>query len=569
MEQKYVIGLDYGTDSVRALLVDALSGKELGSAVHYYTRWKEGKYCDPQSSQFRQHPLDYIEGMERTITEVLGNFPADVRENIKQNIKAISIDTTGSTPVAVDERGVPLALLPEFSENPNAMFVLWKDHTAVKEAREINELSHKWKTDFTKYSGGTYSTEWFWSKMLHILREDEQVRARAFSWLEHCDWMPALLTGNTNPLQIRRSRCAAGHKAMWHKEFGGLPSQEFLTALDPLLEGIRERLYQETFTSDQAAGIISSEWAMKLGLPEDVVIGVGALDAHFGAVGAAIEPYTLVKVIGTSTCDMLTVPLDNSGDKLGDGLVDKLEDKLIQGICGQVDGSIVPGMLGMEAGQSAFGDFYGWFQQILSFPLKEIASDVISEEEIERIMEGILPALSVKASQLPVSVDDEVALDWINGRRTPDANQEVKGILSALTLASSAASLFKAMVEATAFGSKAIVKRFEQEQVPIRQVIALGGIAKKSPYVMQTLASVLNVPIAVASSDQVCALGAAMFASVVAGIYPDIETAIQAISSGFDQTYYPDKEKVVVYQQLYNKYEKLGAFAEAMVQVNG
>ncbi|MEJ5960796.1 ribulokinase [Pedobacter immunditicola] len=542
LPSKYVIGLDYGTDSARALLVDAHTGKEMATAVHFYSNWKSGKYCDAKISQFRQHPLDFIEAMELTIKEVL----AKVGPEVAENVKGISVDTTGSTPVAIDEHGTPLALLPAFAENPNAMFVLWKDHTANAAAQEINTLAKKWKVDFTKYSGGAYSSEWFWSKILHIIRHDEQVAAKAFSWAEHCDWMPALLTGNKSPLTWKRSRCAAGHKAMWHADFDGLPEQDFWSELDPRLAGIRKRLFTSTHTADISAGMISTEWAKRLGLSDDVQIGVGAIDAHFGAVGAAIQPFTLVKVTGTSTCDMLVVPEQG------------FEGNLIKGICGQVNGSIIPGMIGMEAGQSAFGDYYSWFQQILSFPLRELSSGFLSPAEIDQITAAIIPALAVKASKIPVTEDDLVALDWINGRRTPDANLQLKAAITGLNLGTDAAALFKSFVEATAFGSKAIIRRFEAENIPIYEVIAIGGIAKKSAYVMQTLADVLNVKIAVATSEQVCALGAAMFAATVCGIHPDIHTAQRIMTSGFDQVYHPNPERVAVYNKLYAKYEELG-----------
>ncbi len=541
MEAKYVIGLDYGTDSVRALLVDASSGKEMASSVHFYTRWKEGKYCDAQQSRFRQHPLDYIEGMENTIKNVLSG----ISKEIIDNIKGISIDTTGSTPVAVDKNGTPLALLPEFGDNPNAMFVLWKDHTANAEAEEINTLAKSWSIDFTKYSGGLYSAEWFWAKILHILREDDKVAAHAFSWVEHCDWMPALLVGNTHPLELKRSRCTAGHKAMWNEEFGGLPSDEFLSNLDSKLSGLRNRLYEDTYTSDQAAGIISAEWAEKLGLPKDVVIGVGALDAHFGAVGAGIEPYTLVKVIGTSTCDMLTAPLA------------KHAGHLVKGICGQVDGSIVPGMLGMEAGQSAFGDFYHWFKKLLLEPFKVLSEGIIDEKDFQKLSDGMLPYLSEQAAALPLTEDDVVALDWINGRRTPDVDHTQKSAIAGLSLGTSAAHLFKAFVEATAFGSKAIADRFISEGVPVEKVIALGGISKKSAFVMQTLANVFDMEIKVVRSEQACALGSAMFAATASGIYNNINQAQQEMSSGFDVVYSPEPEKVEIYKKLYEKYVKL------------
>ncbi|TDO22529.1 ribulokinase [Pedobacter duraquae] len=544
---KYVIGLDFGTDSVRALLVDALTGVEVESAVHFYTRWKQGLYCDAALSQFRQHPLDFEEGMEITIKSVL----AKVGPQIASGVVGLSIDTTGSSPVALDDNGRPLALSPAFAENPNAMVILWKDHTAALEAEEINSLAHSWETDYTQYSGGVYSPEWFWSKILHTIKTDADVAQAAYSWAEHCDWMPALLTGNSDPRKWKRSRCAAGHKAMWHNDFGGLPSESFLTTLHPALAGLRDRLYTETYTSDEAAGRLSSYWAERLGLPEQVVIGVGALDAHFGAVGSAITPFSLVKVMGTSTCDMLTAP--NA----------QYERAFIKGICGQVDGSIMPGMLGMEAGQSAFGDVYSWFRELLEFPLRELLADYLPAKELARVSSEILPALSKKAALLPLTVQDVVATDWINGRRTPDTDLGLKAAIYGLQLGIGAAHIFKALVEATAFGSKAIVDQFEKEGVPIERVIALGGIAKKSPFVMQTLANVLNIEILVVKSDQACALGATMFAATVSGLYENVAEAQKTISSGFDATYYPQADKVSVYEVLYQKYVKLGLAMES------
>ncbi|WP_461790568.1 ribulokinase [Pedobacter sp.] len=539
--EKYVIGLDFGTDSVRALLVDTANGAEIACAVSMYPRWARGQFCIAQQSQFRQHPLDYIEAMQEAVTGVISR----VDKSLVNKIIAITIDTTGSTPCAVDESGTPLALLPDFETDPDAMFVLWKDHTALKEADEINALAKHWEVDYTKYSGGMYSSEWFWSKILHITKKNAKVAAKAFSWMEHCDWMPALLTGNKHVLNVKRSRCAAGHKAMWHADFNGLPSKEFLLKLHPALAQLRDRLYEETYTADQSVGNLSQEWATKLGLPITVKVGVGALDAHLGAVGTGIVAYSLVKVMGTSTCDMVVVPTQEF-------------DGLVNGICGQVDGSIIPDMLGMEAGQSAFGDVYSWFRQILAFPIKEILTDVLTEEQISQVNDAILPQLSAKAAEIPVTKDDLVALDWINGRRTPDVDLNKKGALFGLTLGTSAAHIFKALVEATAFGSKAIMDRFIDQGVEIKQVIALGGISKKSAYVMQTLANVLNVPIKVAASEQACALGAAMYAAVVGGSYSNINEAQDAMGSGFDQVYSPQADKVGVYQQLYQRYLKLG-----------
>ncbi len=541
MDKKYVIGLDYGTDSVRALLVDAENGAEVACAVSLYKRWAEGKYCDPEKSQFRQHPLDYIEGMEESIKEIV----AQVSPAVVANILAITIDTTGSTPGAVDEKGTPLALTPGFEEDPDAMFVLWKDHTALKEADDINTLAKQWGVDYTKYSGGLYSSEWFWSKILHITKKEGAVAKKAFSWMEHCDWMPAFLTGNDNVLTVKRSRCAAGHKAMWNEEFNGLPSQEFLGSLHPNLAGLRDRLYHDTYTTDEMVGNISAVWAQKLGLPESVKVGVGALDAHLGAVGTGIEAYSLVKVMGTSTCDMVVVPKQEFTG-------------LVNGICGQVDGSVIPDMLGMEAGQSAFGDVYSWFKQILEFPMKEILADTLSKEQLKDASDAILPKLADKASQIPVTANDLIALDWINGRRTPDVDMTKKGLIAGITLGTTAPHLFKALVEATAFGSKAIMNRFIEQGVAIKQVIALGGISKKSAYVMQTLANILNVPIKVATSEQACALGSAMFASVIGGVHQNIADAQQNMTSGYDAEYLPEAEKAAVYEKLYQRYLTLG-----------
>lgn len=545
---KYVIGIDYGTDSVRALLVNANNGEELAVSVFEYPRWKKGLYCHPAGNQFRQHPLDYIEGLEFTVREVLRQC-----SGAAEKVLAISIDTTGSTPVAVDEYGVPLAILPEFAENPNAMCVLWKDHTAIKEAEEINHIALTWGgTDFTKYSGGIYSSEWFWAKMLHVVREDALVEKAAYSWAEHCDWLPFMLTGNTHPDEWQRSRCAAGHKAMWHADWGGYPPVEFLQQVDEKLVKFRKSLNDTTITSDVAVGNLSADWAARLGLSTAVLVGSGALDAHIGAVGGEIKAYYLSKVIGTSTCDMLIAPKE------------KMKDILVRGISGQVDGSIIPGMEGMEAGQSAFGDIYAWFKKLLLWPVENIMvnESIVDSAKREQLIENyasrIIVRLTEEAQKIPVGESTLIALDWMNGRRTPDADQSLKGAIAGLTLGTDAPRIFRALVEATAFGSKAIIERFLSEGVRVDGVMALGGIAKKSPFVMQTLADVMNMPIQVVASEQTCALGAAMYAAVVAGIYPSVTVAQTAMGKGFEKTYMPVKENVEKYGKLYQQYQLLG-----------
>lgn len=552
MEDNYVIGLDYGTDSVRAVLVNTSNGDCVASHVFWYPRWKEGKYCKPVANQFRQHPSDHLEGLEESIKGVLAKSGISPGQ-----VKAICVDTTGSSPMPVDAKGQSLAMKPEFAENPNAMMVLWKDHTSIKEADEINHIARTWGgEDYTKYEGGIYSSEWFWSKILHIIREDEAVKNAAFSWMEHCDFITAQLIGCEDPLALKRSRCAAGHKALWHESWGGLPPKEFLSKFDPYLADLRDRLYEDTYTSDIPAGNLSKHWADKLGLTEGVVISVGTFDAHAGAVGGEITENTLIKVMGTSTCDVMVASKEVMGNNL------------INGICGQVDGSVIPGTIGLEAGQSGFGDVLAWFKDLVIKPSLDIIQKSlhIGEDQkaklIAEIEDQIIIQLSQEALKIPVKDSSIVALDWINGRRTPDANQALKGAIKNLNMGSDAPRVFKALVEAISFGSKRIVDRFREEGVRIDAVIGLGGVAKKSTLVMQTLADVLNMPIKVASSDQAPSLGAAMYASVAAGIHPETQAAIKAMGNGFDKVYEPIAEHVTVYEKLYGEYVRFGGLIE-------
>ena len=550
--EAYVIGVDFGTDSVRSILADAGNGNEVASAVFYYPRWKKGLYCDAAANRFRQHPADYIEGLEQTIKECLQKAGS----GIASKTKAISVDTTGSTPVAVNEQGTPLALLPGFEENPNAMFVLWKDHSSVKEAAELNIHAEKFPVNYLQFVGGIYSSEWFWAKLLHILREDQTVRDACYSWVEHCDWIPYLLTGGDDVMQMKRGVCSAGHKSLWAAEFGGLPPDDFFSSWDPLLGNFTERLFTQTHTSAEAAGTISEAWAKKLGLPTDVVIGVGAFDCHMGAVGGQIEPYHLSKVMGTSTCDMLVAPIK------------EVTGKLVKGICGQVPGSIIPGMMGMEAGQSAFGDAYAWFKNLVAWPVNNILAntellDASTKEKLRiEINEQIIAALGKQADTIPLQEDDELAIDWLNGRRTPDANQLLKGAFTGLDLASDAPRVFKALVEATCFGARKIVDRFREEGIPVKGLIGLGGVAKKSPFIMQMMADVMHMPIRIHKSEQTCALGAAMFAATAAGIYPKVEDAMNAMGQGFENTYSPQADRVAYYAKRYQQYETWGQFIQ-------
>lgn len=556
MSSKYALGLDCGTDSVRAVLVDVGDGTEVCTAVCNYPRWAEGKYSDAARNQFRQHPLDYLEATQQVVADTLDAAPAGAGDAVI----GISADTTGSTPIAVDAAGRALSLAPEFADNPNAMFVLWKDHTAVREADRVNEVARSWGgEDFTKYEGGIYSSEWFFAKILHVLREDEAVRRAAHSWVELCDWLPAVLVGNTDPATLVRGRCSAGHKAMWHASWGGLPPEEFLVKLDPLLAGLRDRLYTDTATSAAAAGQLSDEWAAKLGLSAGIPVGVGAFDCHMGAVGANIKPGDLTKVMGTSTCDIAVASYDEIGDKL------------IRGICGQVDGSVMPGMIGLEAGQSAFGDLYAWFRDLINWPVREVLGAAglpaaKGAELVAAIEDCTLMELERAASQIPIGESGVAAVDWINGRRTPDADQNLKLAMTGLSMGTDAPRLYRALVEATAFGARRIAERFVEEGVRVDNVVAIGGISKKSDFVMQVCADVMNTPIEVVESDQCCALGAAMFAATLAGAYPSVAEAQKAMNSGIAATYTPDPTAAAEYEKLYAKYIALGQYVESIAE---
>ncbi len=546
IKDNFVTGVDFGSDSARAVVVDAADGRVIGEDQCQYPRWMEGKYCDRARNRYRQHPLDYMEALEACVRGALKAAGPDVGKYIK----GIAVDTTGSTPCPVNQEGIPLALLKGFEENPNAMFHLWKDHTAIEEAEEINRVFSRWKDqDYTKFQG-IYSSEWFWAKILHTARTDPDVRREAWSWVEHCDWIPALLTGNTDPMKLYRSACAAGHKALWHSEFGGLPSVDCLNTLDPHLGEVAMRYGGPPATADIRVGTIGREWAEKLGINGSALVGGSSFDAHAGAVGAGIKPHVLVKVVGTSTVDML---IEEYG---------KLKGKELKEICGQAENSIVPGFTGIEAGQAAFGDVYTWFKELLLWPLRNLlpSSGVITEKQkwelAEEMSLRLIPELE-KDMEFCEEDADIIALDWFNGRRYPGVNEHVKSALCGLHLGTDAPKMYKALALATVFGSRRILDGFVSAGFTIDHIITVGGIARKSPFIMQLMADILGRTIKVSGSKQACAKGAAIYAAVAAGMFATIPEAQEALCDGFMSVHEPREEMVKKYNKLYMKYLEL------------
>jgi L-ribulokinase len=530
---RYAIGLDYGTNSVRSLVVDVANGREVGTVVWGYEYGTEGVILGKDPNLARQHPADYVKGSEITIKRALSQARRKVKSFRPDQVIGIGVDTTGSTPIPVDSDGRPLAFRKQFTANPAALAWLWKDHTSVAEAEEITELARRTRPHFLAKCGGTYSSEWFFSKILHCLRTSPAVFDAAYTWVEMADWIPAMLTGTESPDELTVGVCAAGHKAMYNDQWGGYPDEEFLSALDPKLGKLRRRLREKAYAVDTRVGGLSEEWAKRTGLPVGIPVAVGAFDAHLGGVGAGITPGTLVKIIGTSTCDMMVVP---QSEDLPD----------IPGLCGIVPGSILPGYFGLEAGQSAVGDIFNWFVSYVQPGGKRTGSH---------------EALTAEAGRVKPGESGLLALDWNNGNRTILVDQRLTGMLLGQTLYTTPGEIYRALIEATAYGALTIVNRFEEYGVRVRDVINCGGIAEKNPVVMQIYADVTGRPMKIARSAQTCALGAAMAGAVVAGKkaggYASFRAAQIAMSGLKRKVYRPDRKSHAVYKRLYELYRQL------------
>lgn len=524
----YTLGIDYGTNSVRAIVVRCSDGAELGTNVFDYPSGHQGVLLDSGDHNLaRQHPGDYLEGVEKTVDGALATAEENNQNFSRDQVIGIGVDSTGSSPIPVDANNLPLALKPEFKDNLAAQCWLWKDHTAIEEAEKITQLAREHRPHYLAKIGGIYSSEWFWAKLWKCLKAEPQVFAAAHSWVELCDFIPATLAGITDPASVIRGVCAAGHKALYAPDWNGLPDKEFLTLLDPKLADLRDRLYEEAHDASATAGHLSTEWANKWNLPEGIPIAVGEFDVHYGAIGCGVEEGTLVKVIGTSTCDCGVVSADQ-------------EVADIPGICGIVKGAILPGFYGIEAGQSAVGDIFKWWVEGVCK-----GSDSLHKE------------LTDEASALAPGQSGLLALDWNNGNRTILVDQRLTGALLGQTLYTTQAEIYRALIEATAFGARAIIERLREYQVPIHRIVCSGGIAEKNALLMQIYADVTGCEMRVSRSAQSCALGSAIAASVIAGAHNNFDDARIAMTGLKEITYTPNPENQKRYNQIYTLYCQL------------
>ena len=538
---KYTIGLDYGTNSCRALIVDTDDGTELASSVFLYPSGENGIILDSSDPNLaRQNPKDYLDGITATILGAIQKAKKNNPSFDSFKIVGIGVDTTGSSPIPVDKQGNPLSFSEKFKNNPNAMCWLWRDHTSFKEAQQITHLAEKIRPEYLAKIGGTYSSEWYWSKILHCKNIDPEIFNEAYSFVELCDYIPAVLTGEINPDKIKRSVCAAGHKAMYSYDWGGLPDEDFIQQLDSKLLNLRKNLFKKVYTSETEAGKLNAYWSKKLQLKEGISVAVGAFDAHMGAVGAGVKEGTLVKIMGTSTCDIM---VQNNKNKLKD----------IPGVCGVVDGSVMEHHYGIEAGQSAVGDIFLWFVNHLT-PSKYGTRKIDEEGNID--FDEKFENLQKEAEKLLPGESGLIALDWNNGNRTILTDVRLTGLMVGQTLHTSPHEIFRSLVEATAFGALKIINRIKEYDVEVKEIVNCGGLAIKSPFLMQIYADVTGIPMIISKSHQTPALGAAIFGAISAGEFKDVKEAQKSMTST-DKIYMPIKKNHDVYIKLYKIYSKL------------
>ena len=520
----FTLGIDFGTNSVRALVVRCADGAELATCIVNYPSGRQGILLDPHDHHLaRQHPGDYLFGLEKSIRGALA-AARKTRGFDPAKVIGLGVDTTGSSPIPVDARNRPLALDPKWKKNPDAQCWLWKDHTSHREAARITGLAALHRPHFIAKCGNTYSSEWFWAKLWHCRNVAPRVFAAAHSWVELADWIPSVLAGIDDPARVIRGICCAGHKALYADEWGGLPDKEFLALLDPSLAALRDRLYEKAHDATAAAGTLSPIWAAKLGLRAGLPIAIGEMDVHYGAIGCGVAEGVLVKVIGTSACDCGVVSATKT-----------VPD--IPGISGIVKGSILPGFYGLEAGQSAVGDIFKWW--------------------VETVCRGdgaLHAKLTAEAARQKPGQSGLLALDWNNGNRTILGDPLLTGLLLGQTLYTTRAEIYRALIEATAFGARAILERIREYGVPVKRIVCAGGIAEKNPLLMQIYADITGCTMQVSASSQACALGSAIAAAVLAGAHRDFPTAQKRMTSVKPQGYRPIAAHRKIYDQLYALY---------------
>lgn len=551
MSKQYVIGLDFGSDSVRALLADVFSGEEIAHEVCFYPRWQKMLYSNPTEQKFRHHPLDYLETMTECISKLTNKY-----KDFAPKVVALSMDTTASTPVFIDEHLTPLSLTEKYKEDPDAMFILWKDHTAWKESNEINEALKKSQVNYAREMGNYYTPEGYWAKVLHILRTNEKIRKDAYSCIELCDYLPALLTGCTSMKDIKCGHCIAGVKMMYSVDWNGFPPEKFFHDIDPLLIPILRSLPQKNYTCDNAAGKLTKEWAQKLGLNEGILIGVGNVDSHSGGVGGGVCYGTLVMSFGTSAGYMTVMPKK------------EMEGVTIDGVYGQVDSSILPGMIGYESGLSAMGDCYAWFKKLLMWNIKSVVGNLnfLSQDIKDKIIQEsenlVLSKLTEELEKLKIDEKFPIASDWFNGRRSPKTNNALKATITNLNLSTSAPEVFYSLIEATCFATKTIIDHFVNNGVLVKNIIAIGGVAANSPYVMQLMSDTIGMEINVSDCKQAGALGAVIHAATIAKVYPTVEAAQMSMCKKIVRVYKPRKEMKEFLMKRYQMYKEIETFSE-------
>lgn len=539
VSKSYVAGLDFGSESVRLVIVNPENGETVESTMSSYQRFARGLYCEPRQFKFRQHPLDYLEALEECFAQI--QDPLAVAR-----IRSIAVCATGSTIAPLDGSGSVLAEKARFAHDPDAMFWMWKDRTSFEEASYLDDVFSTGSVDYTKYQG-RYNAEWWWAKILRAKKSRPDVFSYAVSWMELCDWIPFVLGGAGDPSNAFRSSCAAGHKVLWNSALGGMISAERLRAAEPGLETVLESYRCPPVPAGRPIGRVSTEWSKRLGLSEDVALVSGSLDAHAGAVGAGVKPGTLVKVVGTSTVDLFVTDYV------------QLAGRSIRDTCGLAEDSIIPGHLGGEAGQAAFGDLFKWYKNLFLLPL----ADYIKMEYKDRgagtaflqdFDQQLLRYLDSQAEQL--SNTQVFATDWINGRRYPLPSAEARLSIENLSIGDTSIDIYRALVEAAVMGSKAIYDSLKGKGITFERAILVGGITEKTPYICQLISSALGLPVMVSREKNVCGRGAALFAAVGAEIFPNVEAAQTRFVEDFREDYSPGNRLSADFMSKYSRYTK-------------